>query len=66
MLGWTYLTATSVTRSDLKLVRGKIYYVTVQARGTNGLWGTNNLSASFVAGQSQSGTPSLFMPCLVR
>jgi subtilisin family serine protease len=58
VLGWTYTTAKSVTRSGLKLTSGKTYYVTVQARGTNGLWSTNNFSASFVAGSDTSAPPA--------
>jgi hypothetical protein len=66
VLGWTYLAATSVTRAGLKLVDGKTYFVTVQARGTNGLWSNNAFSASFVAGQAESGSRSLYMPNLSR
>ena len=66
VLGWTYSTANSVTRSGLKLVSGKTYYVTVQAQGTNGLWSTNTTSASFVAGQINTDNTGLFLPSLGR
>ncbi len=58
MVGWTYLTATSFTRSDLNLVQGQTYYVTVQARNASGLWSVDAVSSSVTGGQSTPTTGS--------
>jgi hypothetical protein len=63
---WTTTGQTTVTLEGLSLIAGATYYVTVQAHSTNGLWSTNNTSASFVAGQPTFDAASLFLPSLGR
>ncbi|HRA66224.1 MAG TPA: S8 family serine peptidase, partial [Caldilinea sp.] len=61
VVGWTYLTATSFMRSDLTLVQGQTYYITVQARNTSGLWSVDGVSNVVIGGQvaPPTATPTL-------
>ena len=52
VVGWTYLANTSMARSDLNLVRGQAYYVTVQARNASGLWSIDSVSTPVLAGET--------------
>ena len=64
VVGWTYLTGTSFTRTDLSLVQGQTYYVTVQARNRSTLWSGSGVSNAVVAGAQVAG--ELFLPAIVR
>jgi hypothetical protein len=66
VVGWTYLTGTSFTRSDLNLVQGQTYYVTVQARNRSALWSGSGVSNPVVAGAQEAGEGLLFLPTIVR
>ena len=74
MVGWTYLASTSMARSDLNLVRGQAYYVTVQARNASGLWSIDSVSTPVLAGETPpTATPttpssgfSIFLPTINR
>lgn len=50
VVGWTYLAGTSMARNDLQLQSGRSYYVTVQARNSNGLWSADGVSRSVIGG----------------
>lgn len=50
VVGWTYLTAHSMTRSDLTLAQGQPYYVSVQARNQFGLWSITGISNQVIGG----------------
>jgi hypothetical protein len=52
VVGWTYLAGTSFARSDLNLVQGQSYYVTVQARNTSELWSVDGVSNVVIGGQA--------------
>lgn len=49
VVGWTYLAANSMQRTDLHLVSGQTYYVTVRARNATGLWSEDGVSNPVVA-----------------
>jgi hypothetical protein len=66
VVGWTYLTSTSFARSDLALVQGQTYYVTVQARNNGGLWSADSVSNVVVGGQAPTSGPNLFLPIINR
>lgn len=59
VVGWTYVAGTSFERNDLNLVKGRTYYVTVQARNTSGLWSIDSAASSVVIGQSNLYLPSV-------
>ncbi len=59
VVGWTYVAGTSFERNDLNLVKGRTYYVTVQARNTSGLWSIDSAASSVVIGQSNLYLPSI-------
>lgn len=61
IVGWTYLAGTSFTRTDLNLIAGQTYYVTVQARNTSGLWSLDAVSNIVIGGQV---TPPPITPTL--
>jgi len=61
VVGWTYVAGTSFERNDLNLVKGRTYYVTVQARNTSGLWSIDSAASSVVIGQS-----NLYLPTVRR
>ncbi len=63
VVGWTYTTATSVTRSGLSLTNGGTYYVTVQARNAAGLWSGNAVSSAVVARNLDK---KIYMPTVKR
>lgn len=50
VVGWTYLTAHSMTRRDLTLAQGQPYYVSVQARNQFGLWSITGISNQVIGG----------------
>lgn len=67
ILGWTYTDAVSFSRSDLKLRHGQTYYVTVQARGANGLWSSDGVSqAAKVALPPSAFDNSLYLSNITR
>lgn len=57
-----YLAGASVSRSDLNLVQGQSYYVTVQARNTSGLWSVNGVSNRVIGGESRVYLPAISRP----
>ncbi len=50
VVGWTYLTTTTMVRSDLVLFQGQSYYVSTQARNKFGLWSVTGVSNQVIAG----------------
>lgn len=50
VVGWTYLTTNSMVRSDLSLIQGQSYYVSVQARNKFGLWSASGVSNQVIGG----------------
>jgi subtilisin family serine protease len=50
VVGWTYLTTTSMTRTDLVLIQGQSYYVSIQVRNKFGLWSTSGVSNQVIGG----------------
>ncbi len=49
VVGWTYTTATSIIRNGLSLTNGGVYYVTVQARNSAGLWSVSAVSSAVIS-----------------
>lgn len=75
VVGWTYLAGTSFTRSDLNLVQGQSYYVTVQARNTSELWSVDGVSNVVIGGQvvapptatpAPGGSTNIYLPSVQR
>ncbi|MFM7173490.1 MAG: hypothetical protein ACKO4U_10710, partial [Caldilinea sp.] len=67
VVGWSYLAAASIARSDLNLVQGQTYYVTVQARNTSGLWSLDGVSAAVLAGETPTAVDfRIFLPTINR
>ena len=64
VVGWTYLASTSMARSDLNLVRGQAYYVTVQARNASGLWSIDSVGTPVLAGETSGFR--IFLPTINR
>lgn len=62
VVNWTTLSDTTVNRTDLNLLRGQSYYVSVQARNSGGLWSAAGVSKPIVAGVVP--TPSSYLAFL--
>jgi hypothetical protein len=60
VVAWTYTTATSVTRSNLNLTYGMIYYVSVAARNEGGLWSEVGISNHVILG------PTIYLPIIPK
>ncbi|MCE7984072.1 MAG: hypothetical protein DYG89_23100 [Caldilinea sp. CFX5] len=50
VVGWTYLTTNRMMRTDLALIQGQPYYVSVQARNKFGLWSASGVSNQVIGG----------------
>jgi subtilisin family serine protease len=57
IVDWTYVPATTlaVTRTNLKLVAGQVYYVSVGARNVGGLWSLSGVGNGIKAGTALPG-----------
>ena len=68
IVDWTFIDAASFSRTDLSLLEGQVYYVSVRARNAGGLWSSaaTTPGVSAASGACRSTQIQLYLPLTRR
>lgn len=69
VVNWTITTTTAITRTNLTLLAGQTYYISIKACNEGGLWSEKGVSGGVVAGSAgctQLPSFPLYLPLVLR